>query len=109
PTPPAQKSGLDDDGAAAGGHCRPGLPPTAAAAVVNARAGSPSYPCRRMGTFGGGDSLVTSVVELTRALVRIPSQSGVDSLEPIASAIADWLAGHGLHPEFVDDNDPGLG
>jgi succinyl-diaminopimelate desuccinylase len=37
-----------------------------------------------------------SVVELTRALVRVPSRGGIDPYGPVLECMAAWLDGHGL-------------
>ena len=37
-----------------------------------------------------------AVVELTQALVRIPSRSGIDAYDPVLDHMAAWLRNHGL-------------
>jgi succinyl-diaminopimelate desuccinylase len=37
-----------------------------------------------------------SVVELTRALVRVPSRGGIDAYGPVLDCMAGWLSDHGL-------------
>ena len=37
-----------------------------------------------------------AVVELTQALVRIPSRSGIDAYDPVLDHMAAWLSNHGL-------------
>jgi succinyl-diaminopimelate desuccinylase len=39
-----------------------------------------------------------SVVELTRALVRVPSRAGIDPYGPVLACMSAWLDGHGLRP-----------
>ena len=38
----------------------------------------------------------TSVLELTRELVRIPSRGGIDPYDPVLDCMASWLDAHGL-------------
>ena len=38
------------------------------------------------------------VLELTRALVRVPSRAGIDPYEPVLACMSAWLDGHGLRP-----------
>lgn len=45
-----------------------------------------------------------SVVELTRALVAIPSRGGIDPYEPALDHVATWLAAHGLPAAILRDS-----
>ena len=45
--------------------------------------------CRRL-------ARICAVVQLTQALVRVPSRSGIDSYDPVLDHMAAWLADHGL-------------
>lgn len=49
---------------------------------------------------------VDSIVELSRALISIPSQGGIDSPDRVIEAIGHWLAGRGLEPVLLR-NGPG--
>lgn len=44
-----------------------------------------------------------SVVELTRALVAIPSRGGIDSYDPILQRLSTWLAQHHLPTTVLTD------
>jgi succinyl-diaminopimelate desuccinylase len=44
-----------------------------------------------------------SVLELTQALVRIPSRAGIDPYEPVIHALTDWMTAHGLTPGVLHD------
>jgi succinyl-diaminopimelate desuccinylase len=44
-----------------------------------------------------------SVIELTRALVAIPSRGGVDPYEPVINRISGWLAQRGLPASLLND------
>ncbi len=44
-----------------------------------------------------------SVLELTQALVRIPSRAGIDPYEPVLHALTDWMHAHGLTPSVLHD------
>ena len=41
------------------------------------------------------DAPVDSIVELTRALVRLPTRAGIDAYEPAFTLLEDWLHSHG--------------
>ncbi|WP_051342334.1 M20 family metallopeptidase [Pseudonocardia spinosispora] len=45
-----------------------------------------------------------SVVDLTRALVRIPSRGGVDPYGPVLDRLSTWLTEHGLTPTVLIDD-----
>ncbi len=47
------------------------------------------------------DVPVDSIIDLTRQLVRMPSQGGADPCEPILRLIADWLQNHGVGCELL--------
>lgn len=51
---------------------------------------------------------VDSIVELSRALIAIPSQGGIDPPDRIIEAIGQWLVDHHLEPRQLhgDDGDP---
>ena len=44
-----------------------------------------------------------SVVELTRALIAIPSRGGIDAYEPVLDHVAAWLAEHALSAIVLRD------
>jgi succinyl-diaminopimelate desuccinylase len=44
-----------------------------------------------------------SVLELTRALVRIPSRAGIDPYEPIIDLLSQWMRTHHLSAHVVRD------
>lgn len=44
-----------------------------------------------------------SVIELTRALVRIPSRGGIDDYQPIIDTLRTWLTEHGMLPTLLTD------
>ncbi|WP_079031982.1 M20 family metallopeptidase [Streptomyces specialis] len=44
-----------------------------------------------------------SVLELTQALVRIPSRAGIDPYEAIITALSTWMRGHHLTPRILHD------
>jgi succinyl-diaminopimelate desuccinylase len=52
---------------------------------------------------------VDSILELAASLIRVPSQTGIDSSQPVAEAITDWLWGRGLRPRPVEESRPELG
>ena len=43
-----------------------------------------------------GGAPVDSIVELTRALVRIPTRAGVDPCGPLFAVLEEWLRSHGV-------------
>jgi succinyl-diaminopimelate desuccinylase len=47
--------------------------------------------------------MTSSIIAMTSDLVRIPSQGGIDSPEPILSSIERWLEEHGLRPRRLTD------
>ena len=49
------------------------------------------------------DQTTKSILELTQALVRIPSRAGVDSTKPIFDTIRRWLTKHGTDHEMLRD------
>jgi succinyl-diaminopimelate desuccinylase len=51
-----------------------------------------------MSLTGDWDALAPSVVGMTSDLVRLPSQGGIDSPEPVLAYLERWLGEHGLAP-----------
>jgi succinyl-diaminopimelate desuccinylase len=51
---------------------------------------------------------VDSIIELSRALISIPSQGGIDPPDRIVAAAGQWLADHGLEPSPLrtDEGEP---
>jgi succinyl-diaminopimelate desuccinylase len=47
----------------------------------------------------GDDALSDSIVELTSALVRIPTRAGIDPYEPVFALLEEWLRDHGVGVE----------
>ncbi len=41
------------------------------------------------------------VLELTSALVRVPSRAGIDSYDPIVDVLSRWMREHALPVELV--------
>jgi succinyl-diaminopimelate desuccinylase len=56
-----------------------------------------------MGLTDAWDALAPSVVGMTTDLVRLPSQGGIDSPEPVLAYLERWLDGHGLRPRRLED------
>jgi succinyl-diaminopimelate desuccinylase len=44
-----------------------------------------------------------SVLDLTRALVRIPTRGGIDPYQPAISLLTDWFTARGLDVELLND------
>lgn len=44
-----------------------------------------------------------AVIELTRALVRIPSRAGIDVVDPIVELLSRWMGEHGLPATVLRD------
>ncbi|MGH4000449.1 MAG: M20 family metallopeptidase [Pseudonocardiaceae bacterium] len=45
-----------------------------------------------------------AVIELTRALVRIPSRAGIDPYDPIVELLSGWMSQHGLATSLLRDD-----
>ncbi|MGH3829564.1 MAG: M20 family metallopeptidase [Pseudonocardiaceae bacterium] len=45
----------------------------------------------------------SAVVELTRALVRIPTRAGIDPYDPIVDLLSSWMSQHGLATTLLRD------
>ncbi len=45
-----------------------------------------------------------AVIELTRALVRIPSRAGIDPYDPIVDLLSSWMREHGLVTTVLRDD-----
>ncbi len=45
-----------------------------------------------------------AVVDLTRALVRIPSRAGIDPYDPIVDLLSSWMRKHGLTTTVLRDS-----
>ena len=46
-----------------------------------------------------GDAPVDSIIELTRALVRLPTRAAVDGYEPVFALLEEWLRSYGVAVE----------
>src|SRR4051794_9405937 len=49
------------------------------------------------------DTSLSSIVDFASALVRTPSQGGIDPYEPVLRLIGDWLDRNDVRSEWVRD------
>src|SRR5688500_14920561 len=47
------------------------------------------------------DAMTGSIVDLASALVRIPSQGGIDDPGPVLSTLETWFADHGISVRYL--------